>query len=66
MADNQTARRAHPQDQPRHHDADQPARLTAEEARQARIVLNTPGRRAIFVAGLAGIAALFIIGAIIS
>jgi hypothetical protein len=38
-----------------------PVRLSAEQARGGRIVLNTPWRRAVFVGGLAGLVVLFVV-----
>jgi hypothetical protein len=37
----------------------------AEKARQGRIVLNTPTRRAVFIAGLAGLVFLAIVLAVL-
>ena len=65
MLDEKT-QHSHPMDHSRAQEADAPARLTAEEARQGRIILNTPARRAVFVAGLVGMFLLFVIGMLAS
>jgi hypothetical protein len=41
-------------------------RLSAEEARQGRILLTTPLRRAIFIGGLVGIVLLVLFFAIVA
>lgn len=48
---------------PDNHDSDG---YPAEKARQGRIVLNTPARRAVFIAGLAGIVLLVLFLALAS
>lgn len=43
-----------------------PATLRGEEARQARIVLRTPRRKAVFIAGLIGAVILAIVLVVIA
>lgn len=45
--------------------SDKPTTVTAEEARQGRIVLNSPRRRMIFLAGLAALILAPLIGIMI-
>ena len=45
--------------------SDKPTTVTAEEARQGRIVLNSPRRRMIFLAGLAALILVPLIGIMI-
>lgn len=44
---------------PRH--PDRPIHLTGEQARGGEIILRTPGRRAVFLAGLIGAALLAVV-----
>jgi hypothetical protein len=49
----------------RHENSDRTT-LTGREARQGRIVLNTPGRRIVFVSAFVAIALLGVIGLVVA